>query len=165
MARWQDVVDTEPAFAKEVQSRFDAHTHKMLATLRKDGSPRISGIELTFADGDMWLGMMPDSFKVKDLRRDPRFALHTTSEDPPEGDPSGWSGDAKVSGVAVEVTDPQERARALGDMNTGGQPGENIPIFRLDLNGVVLMRLGEPADHMLIETWKPDTGIKAARRK
>jgi len=61
MARWQDVVDTAPEFAKAAQAIFDAGKHKTMASLRKDGAPRISGIEATFSDGDVWLGMMPAS--------------------------------------------------------------------------------------------------------
>jgi len=60
---------------------FDAHKHKTLATLRKDGSPRISGIEVDFVDGDLWLGAMWQSRRALDLRRDPRFALHSATAD------------------------------------------------------------------------------------
>jgi hypothetical protein len=35
---------------------FDLRRHKTLATLRQDGSPRISGIELEFVDGDVVMG-------------------------------------------------------------------------------------------------------------
>ena len=45
--------------------------------------------------------------KALDLRRDPRFALHSGSDDPP-----GWAGDAKLAGVAEEITDP-DRIRAV----------------------------------------------------
>ena len=71
MATWGEFAHSKPAFAKLVQDRFHAHRHKMMATLRKDGSPRISGIEGTFADGQLWLGMMLGSTKALDLRRDP----------------------------------------------------------------------------------------------
>ncbi|HEY1296228.1 MAG TPA: pyridoxamine 5'-phosphate oxidase family protein, partial [Chloroflexota bacterium] len=83
MSRWQDVVDTAPEFADRAQRLFQARKHKTLATLRSDGSPRISGTETQFADGDVWLGMMPDSLKARDLRRDPRLALHSPSVDAP----------------------------------------------------------------------------------
>ncbi|MDP9221554.1 MAG: pyridoxamine 5'-phosphate oxidase family protein, partial [Actinomycetota bacterium] len=89
--------------AARARQLFDAHRHKTLATLRSDGSPRISGIEVEFADGEVWLGMMPGSVKARDLGRDPRLALHSASDDPPEADPSSWSGDAKLAGHAVEV--------------------------------------------------------------
>src|SRR4029453_12710299 len=102
MASWKEIEAAAPELAGRARASFDAHKHKVLATLRRDGSPRISGIEASFADGQLWLGMRPGSRKALDLRRDPRLALHSASVDPPE-DPSGWAGDAKLSGRAVEV--------------------------------------------------------------
>ncbi len=55
---------------------MDAGRHKTIATLRADGSPRISGIECEFADGELRFGSMARARKGVDLRRDPRFALH-----------------------------------------------------------------------------------------
>ena len=88
MATWDDLARAEPEFARLVQDRFNSHKHKMLATLRRDGSPRLTGIEATFANGQLWLGMMPDSLKALDLRRDPRLALHSALDNPemPNGD-------------------------------------------------------------------------------
>src|SRR6478609_1858113 len=103
MARWKDVEGTEPAFAAKVRALFDAGKHKTLATLRADGSPRISGIEVEFKDGELSFGSMPGARKGSDLVRDPRFALHGPSVDPPEGQPSEWPGEAKVAGRAVLV--------------------------------------------------------------
>src|SRR3954469_14865763 len=105
MARWKDVEAAEPAFAAKVRARFDAGRHKTLATLRADGSPRISGIEVEFDGGELTFGSMPGSRKGVDLVRDPRFALHGPSVDAPEDDPSRWSGEAKVAGRAVVVGD------------------------------------------------------------
>lgn len=164
MARWQDVVDSEPEFAQAVKARFDSHKHKLLATLRNDGSPRISGIETTFADGDIWLGMMPGSLKARDVQRDARFALHTSSEDPPEGDESNWSGDAKMAGRAVEEHDAAVRARVLNDTGSGGHPPDDVPLFRLDLSEVVRTRVGTGADHLLIESWHPHRPLQRTRR-
>lgn len=165
MARWQDVVDSEPDFARGVRARFDARKHKFLATLRTDGSPRISGIEATFADGDLWLGMMPGSMKLADLERDPRFSLHSASDDADEADPGAWVGDAKLSGLAVSVTDPAERARAMGDMATGGYPPDDIPLFRLDIEEVVRTRMGDPPDHIVVELWRPGRPLQAFERR
>ena len=52
MATWHDVERAEPEFAQRVRGLFEAHRHKTIATLRADGSPRISGIEAAFCDGD-----------------------------------------------------------------------------------------------------------------
>ena len=83
MARWAEIEAAEPEFAAAVRALFDAHRHKVLATVRKDGSPRVSGIELTFADGDVWFGSMAAARKLADLSRDARLALHCASVDPP----------------------------------------------------------------------------------
>src|SRR5262245_32008085 len=107
MASWKDVVEAEPDFAARVRARFDAHKHKTIAPLRADGSPRISGIEAEFSGDELTFGSMPDSRKGADLVRDPRFALHSGSDDPPEENASSWTGDAKVAGRAV-VSGSQE---------------------------------------------------------
>ena len=67
MATWEQVRKEAPELAEAVQERFDAFLHKTIATLRKDGSPRISGIEATFSGGELRLGMMPDSLKFARL--------------------------------------------------------------------------------------------------
>ena len=81
MASWNDVTTEAPELAKRVQSRFAANKEVVLATLRKDGSPRISGIETMFVLDELWLGMMPESLKALDLQRDPRLALHSAPQD------------------------------------------------------------------------------------
>jgi hypothetical protein len=82
MARWSEVERAAPELAAAAREFLDAGVHKTLATLRRDGSPRISGIEATIADGELWLGMMPASLKALDLRRDPRLALHSPTVEP-----------------------------------------------------------------------------------
>ena len=82
MTAWKDVERAEPEFAQRVRGLVDGHRHKTIATLRADGSPRISGIEAAFEDGELVFGSMPDARKGADLRRDPRFALHSATVDP-----------------------------------------------------------------------------------
>jgi Pyridoxamine 5'-phosphate oxidase len=160
MASWKEIEVAAPELAGRARASFDAHKHKLLATLRKDGSPRISGIEATFADGELWLGMMPGSRKALDLRRDPRLALHSASLDPPD-DPTTWAGDAKLSGRAVEVDDPALKQRFAGG---GGQPDESH-LFRVDVTEVVHTRVGDPADHLVIELWQPGREVRRMERR
>jgi hypothetical protein len=161
MARWQDVEDSAPDFAKTARQLFDAHRHKVLATLRHDGSPRVSGIEAGFTEGEIWVGMMPGSRKLADVRRDPRLALHSGSEDPPE-DPTAWGGDAKLAGRAVPVVDPAERGRLLGAAADASPEGE---VFRIDISEVAVVRVGEPADHLVIQLWRPGEGLRRMTRR
>src|ERR687883_1376464 len=100
MADWSTVSAQVPELAARVRARFEATGLGLLATLRRDGSPRISGIEPLFTDDELWLGMMPDSRKATDLLRDPRFALHSATVDK-----QVTEGDARLSGEAVLVED------------------------------------------------------------
>lgn len=156
MADWAELEAEAPELAAAARRFFDVHVHKTLATLRRDGSPRISGIECTFAEGEVWLGMMSGSVKALDLRRDPRFALHSGSDDPP-----GWQGDAKLAGLAEEVADPDARALVLGASgSTGG-----AHLFRCDVRELVVVRLGRPADHLVIESWHQGRGVERIERR
>src|SRR5437899_4717757 len=110
MPSWSQVESEAPELAGRARELLDAFTHKTIATLRRDGSPRISGIEVQFRDGEMWLGSMWRAVKALDLQRDPRFALHSGSVDPP-----GWRADAKVAGRVEEVTDPERVAEINGE--------------------------------------------------
>jgi hypothetical protein len=58
MASWGEFAAAEPEFAERVLERFTLRKHSTLATLRHDGSPRISGTEVSFDGGELWLGMM-----------------------------------------------------------------------------------------------------------
>jgi hypothetical protein len=152
VSNWAALAASEPEFADRVRRVFDSQRHKVLATLRRDGSPRVSGIEVEFDGGELWMGMMTGSMKVQDLRRDPRFALHAVSEATPPDDPTTWLGDAKIAGRAAEVivpTDDEEPAHR----------------FKVDITEVVLVRVGRPADHLLIESWHEGRGLESMKRK
>lgn len=150
MATWKEIEDEAPEFARRVRGRFEAGTHKTVATVRADGAPRISGLEIKFDDGEVTFGMMDGSRKLADVRRDPRIAVHCPTLDPPAGDPSSWDGDAKLAGVAVESGPVPEAA-------DGGA-------FRIDITEVVLTYVGTPADHLVIETWRPGRGWQRRTR-
>jgi hypothetical protein len=166
MASWADVCAETGELAALVQASFDAARHKTMATLRVDGSPRISGTETQFVDGDLWLGSMPGSRKAADLRRDPRVAIHSASPDPAPDDPTDWVGDAKLAGVAVEITEASDWDRylvAIADTMPGAEPG-SFDLFRIDVREVVATRVGDPADHLVITMWHEGRGTSTVRR-
>ena len=156
MARWSEVEGEAPALAAAALGFLTGRTHLTVATLRRDGSPRISGIEVRHVDGDLWLGMMGGSLKARDLRRDPRFALHSGSEDPP-----AWSGDAKLAGRAVEVEERTLVERVVGAEHASG----GAHLFRLDVAELVVVRLGDPPDHLVIESWHEGRGTTRLERR
>jgi len=147
VSSWAEIEAAEPDFAKKVRDVFDAHKHKTMATLRRDGSPRISGIEMEFSNREVFVGMMPASVKFGDLQRDARVAFHSASEDPPADDPASWTGDAKIAGRAIEV------------------PEKEFKKFRIDITEVVLIRVGRPADHLVVESWHPGRGLIRRERR
>src|SRR3979490_111744 len=103
MATWSEFEAAAPAFAARVRSLISSRKHLTMATLRRDGSPRISGTEGELTDGRLQIGSMPGAVKALDLRRDPRIAIHGPTEDPPSGAPAAWKGEAKIAGTATEV--------------------------------------------------------------
>ena len=155
MASWSEIQDEAPELAARARGFFDANKHKTLATLRRDGSPRISGIEADFADGEVWLGSMWRAVKALDLRRDPRFALHSASADPDDG----WEGDAKLAGRAIEIEDPQ-----LKEARGGGAGGRGYHLFRAEITEVVVIGLTEERDKLVIESWHPGRGTSRVER-
>ncbi len=152
MASWAEFASAEPVLASRVEERFAIRKHKTLATLRKDGSPRISGIEVEFANGEIFLGMMPGSLKLRDLERDPRLAVHSPTDDPPEGNARGWPGEAKLAGYALEVDSADSSA-------AGGRR------FRLDITEVVFTHLNEACDQLVVESWHPGKGTRRLERR
>ena len=151
MTACQDVEQEEAEFAQRVRALFDAHRHKTIATLRADGSPRISGIEAVFEDGELVFGSMPNARKGADLRRDPRFALHSATVDPVEGSEAQWPGEAKISGRAVAAAPITE-----------GADGDR---FRADIAEVVHTHLNEKATVLVVEWWTPAHGLRRTERE
>jgi hypothetical protein len=155
MARWSEVEREVPELVAIAREFLDAGVHKTLATLRRDGSPRISGTEIVLRDGDLWFGSMWQALKARDLQRDPRFALHSPSVDPP-----AWRGDAKLSGRVEEVTDPEMVAR----LNEGAPPGPSH-LFRADVTELSVVRLAEGGDSLLVESWHEGRGVRRVERR
>ena len=151
MAAWKDVEQAEPEFAARVRRLFDAGRHKTIATLRADGSPRISGIECEFNDGELTFGSMPGARKGADLKRDPRFALHGPTVHPVEGQEAEWPGEAKISGRAVPA-----------GPTTEGPAGD---LFQADITQVVITHLDPGATMLVIESWTPLGGLRVAERE
>lgn len=158
--RWADFQAEQPRFADAVRERFAGFRHHVLGTLRTAGSPRLTGLEADFRDedGELWPGMMPGSLKALDLRRDPRFALHANTG--PGADSE--SGDVRVSGRAVEVTDPEALARCP----TGAPEGvpDQLHLFRAELTEAVGVRVDASVEQLVFEVWHPGRPLRTVRR-
>ncbi|MFG2196539.1 pyridoxamine 5'-phosphate oxidase family protein [Streptomyces sp. NPDC048639] len=151
---WAAFEAAQPELASTARRRFQQFKHHVLATLRRDGSPRVTGIEVDFRFGEMWLGMMPQSRKALDLLRDPRFAVQAN----PGPDTSMAGGDVRVSGRAVEVTDPAVISR----YTEAAQPPEPFHLFRTEPTEVV--RTFVEGDDLVVQTWRPGERVRTIRR-
>jgi hypothetical protein len=137
---WKEFAESAPELASRVQALFTSHKHHTMATVRRDGSPRISGTEVQITDGQLRFGMMSGARRGWDLRRDPRLAIHTQGIDPLDDDRSAWPGEAKISGSATEV-------------NAGAEPGGD---YQVDITEVVLTYLD---GNLRIDHWSVHRGI------
>jgi hypothetical protein len=148
MATWAEFEEAEPEFASRMRALLASRKHLTMATLRRDGSPRISGTEVELAGGQLQIGSMPNAVKALDLRRDPRVAIHGPTDDPPAGEPAGWKGEAKVAGMAVEV-----------------ESGSAAHRFLIDIQEAVITRLNEGGNRLVIESWIPGRGYRRVERE
>jgi Pyridoxamine 5'-phosphate oxidase len=159
VASWGEIERDAGELAREARTLFEAHVHKTMATLRADGSPRISGIEAKFIEGDLWFGSMPGSRKGADLARDPRFSLHSGSDDPPD-----WRGDAKLSGFAEAVADVDRKVAIFRAMGAEEVSPDSL-LFRADVRELAVTRLTEAGDELAIDWWTEADGLRSRTRK
>jgi hypothetical protein len=160
MTTWGDFAREAPDLAQGVQARFEVTGLALVATLRADGSPRISGWEPLFADGQLWLGSMPGSRKNADVRRDRRLTLHNATTDR-----NAEAGDASISGAAVEITDEATKASyAVAFEQANDQPVPTpFDLFRVEPSRVSMLSPG--GDHLVIEWWRPGAGVQRVERR
>lgn len=137
MATWKQFETEAPNLAAEIRERFEAHETHVLATLRKDGSPRVSGSEVAFSGDDLTFGSMPGARKARDLLRDGRCAIHAHPA----------MGDAKVAGIAIPL------------------PSTGFHAFRLDLTEAVLTDVDEERELLFVQVWRPGHEVAVRTRK
>jgi hypothetical protein len=157
MATWAEFETAEPDLAARVRRLFDAGRHKTIATLRADGSPRISGIECEFVDGELRFGSMTGARKGADLHRDPRFALHGPTFHPEAGKEAEWPGEAKIAGRATSTGSIVADAAAP-------EPAPDGEMFVADITEVVVTGLDPDATKLVVESWTPARGRRVVER-
>ncbi|MEU8828380.1 pyridoxamine 5'-phosphate oxidase family protein [Streptomyces sp. NPDC048636] len=153
-ANWSRFQSEEPGFATAAQDRFGRYPHPVLAAAGKDGAPRLTPLDVSFGDGELWLAMTPESRKGLDLRHDPRFSLQA-SPGPQEGMADV---DVRVSGRAVEVTDPEVLARYTEAVRPPGP----FHLFRAAVSEVV--HTSVEGSELVLRTWRPGQPLHTEHR-
>ncbi|PZF82856.1 pyridoxamine 5'-phosphate oxidase family protein [Jiangella anatolica] len=157
MTTWKQFEDEAPELAKVVRAQLTVTKHHVLATLRADGSPRVCGTEAAIEGEHLTIGSMPQARKALDLRRDPRYALHTNP-----GDGSLTVPDVKISGRATEVFGPE--FDAYQSAHQAELPPGPFHLFRLGVDEVVLAGLNDTRNGMEITLWRPGRPIETFQR-
>ena len=139
--KWSAIAASEPALGAVAFDRLIKPGVLLAGTVRRDGSPRISGVEPLVMDGDLWLSMMRTSAKAMDLARDRRILLHSIVTGP---EPAA---EVKVRGTVRAEDDHavQRRYAAAVSAQIGWRPvaGE-FTLFVVDVEDVTY--IGHDAD-------------------
>jgi hypothetical protein len=148
---WAEFAKAQPRLAQLGEKMLGGPGVVLVATTRKDGSPRLSAVEPLFWEGELWLSMLSGSYKAKDLLRDPRILVHSivTSR-------SGAAGEFKVRGRAVPEQDAEVQARyaatVAGELGWRPEPGK-FHLFRLGIEDVAFIRYDEPTGDQYLTRW------------
>lgn len=165
MSTWSTVHTAAPDLADRARAVFEATVNAVLATVRADGSPRVSGLDPFFASGELVFGSMPDSRKLADLRRDPRLALHGIpweSRRLAEGAADPGPVDVKLTGRAVPLEDDRRRAMAVSFASERGFEMPDGDLFRVDVASLVLIWVEH--EELVVDRWTETGGRTTTRR-
>jgi hypothetical protein len=161
MINFAELRATAPDIAGPIAARLERSVLGMLGTIRRDGSPRVSPIEVAFHDGRLFVGMMPGSTKFHDVERDPRISMVTALADKDDLD-----GEGKLFGIADRVTDVDLAARVLRQhAEDGGFDPESVagsPMYEILVNGAAWQVVD--GDAFVTRSWSEAGGVRLRRR-
>jgi hypothetical protein len=132
---WKFFESQSPEIAEFGKTRLHGKV-AYLATIRKDGSPRVHPFTPIIGEGHFFVFMEPTSPKGFDLRRDGRYSIHCSVTDT-----SGESGEVIVTGRAKLIEDPELRALAV--KLAPYHPAERYVLFEFDVENVVMTEYKE----------------------
>lgn len=160
MITFAELADRAPAISASITERFVAARIGLLGTVRADGSPRVSPIEVALFEGGLFVGMMPGSHKRRDVARDARVCLLT-----PVSDHTDIGGEGKLFGVLEQVGDPERAERILRHHAAGGEfDPESIagsPMFEMLISGAAWQRVID--DAWTASSWNETDGLRERR--
>jgi hypothetical protein len=154
---WRDLERAAPEIAEPGKTRLQKTRVALLATLRRDGSPRISPVEPYLAEGHLLFGAMAWTLKVRDLERDARCTLHSAITGPNERE-----GELKLYGRAIEADD--EVRAACGDGWWTEASRESARVFWLSIEEAAFVTWDYAGGEMTLRRWTPRIGLRTTRR-
>ncbi|MGH3166584.1 MAG: pyridoxamine 5'-phosphate oxidase family protein [Trebonia sp.] len=150
--RWSDMERAQPRLARLGRQRLIEPGVLLVATIRSDGSPRIGAVEPLLLDGSLWLGMMWQSGKARDLLRDPRVLVHSVITGR-----EGSDGEFKIRGTVRADDDPVTFQRYADTVagQLGWRPEHwRMHLFEVDISDVTFIVYSESGDQH-VAMWPP----------
>jgi hypothetical protein len=168
VASFADLENVEPDLADRVRAILSSTTNAVIGTIRRDGSPRLSGADPYFHDGELRIWSMPRARKGQDLRRDPRIAVHSIPWDSRrlrEGAVDVGLADAKVSGSAVLASDAGlvSAFRAWLQSERGSEPPDDWDLFTIDIEALSVTFVDD--GQLVVDRWSATDGRRTRRRE
>ncbi len=154
---WRELETEAPDIADLGKQRLDQARVALLATLRKDGSPRISPVEPFLTEGQLLFGAISWSLKTRDLVRDPRCVLHSAISGPDSGE-----GELKLYGRATEADD-----QVRDNCQEGwwlSRPPDTATVFALNIEQATFISWDTEQSQMTVRSWSPQRGFTETRR-
>jgi hypothetical protein len=153
--RWQEFETRQPALARIGVHKLTGPGVVLVATIRRDGSPRLSPVEPLLWEGDLWLCMGLGSRKADDLRRDGRVLVHSIVTNR-----TGQDGEYKLRGTAIAEPDAVLHARYAGEVaaRLGWQPEPGkFHLFRVELADITYIRWDDATNDQYVTRWPAGT--------
>jgi hypothetical protein len=138
MITWTQFEQQQPALAAVGRGQFYQHGLGLgfLATVRKDGGPRVHPVCPVISPAGLHVLILPGP-KRGDLRRDGRYSLHSETHPPPRED-DGFA----VTGGVTEITDRGTwevvRDQVIADFGQLWPDYESLTLFELSLVSCLL---------------------------
>jgi len=150
---WSEIERHQPHLADLGRQRLLGPGVVLVATIRRDGTPRLSPVEPFVMDGALWLSMMWDSTKATDLLRDPRILVHSviSSRD-------GGEGEFKVRGAARAENDTAVQSRyAQAVAESLGWEAEVgwFHLFEVSIEHLTYIRYDPVIEYQHVAMWPP----------
>jgi len=125
MASWGEVAKADPELVEFGRELFEQFGIAFLATVRKDGGPRIHPVCPMIVQGHLIVGVTITSPKRFDLCDDGRYALHAL--------PGPNDAEFFVRGHAVQVNNPDIQAMVAAAIASNGISTREDTLFELDI--------------------------------
>lgn len=152
--RWADLERRQPQLAALGRRQLLDPGVVLVATIRRDGTPRLSAVEPFVLDGELWLAMLWQSRKAADLQRDRRVLVHSviTGRD-------GGAGEYKLRGAVREEPDrgvQQRYADAVAEaLGWRAEPGR-FHLFAVDIAEITFIRYEDATGDQFVTRWPQD---------